>query len=272
MNQTLEQLQYLPKQTLASSAMSTTMLADDPRHPGRRVVVKSLRSDRADEKHVAQFRAELLALARLDHPGIPRLLDTVQQGESGTPSLVMDYVDGAPLLEVLPEWSTQPDCVHHVCRVGIAVARILYCVHAQGLVHFDVHPGNIRVGEDGRVTLLDFGLVGEPARAGLRVARGTPGFIAPEVLRGAPVDHRADLYSLGMTLAHLLGLPEDNLAETIPPPEPLNRPLPAGLVEIVSRLVSDRPIDRPLHAGAVAADLMAVTGESGPILKNDDMQ
>ena len=251
--------------------MSTTVLAEDTDRGRRPVVIKTLNAAPSDQKHRAQFRAEFLALARLDHPGISKIVDIQYEHDEDTVSLVMEFVAGRDLTEVTAEWQSQLDFLERVCDVGVQVGRILFVVHSQGLIHHDVTPRNIRIDEHGKVTLLDFGLVSEPSAAGLTVGRGTPGFIAPEILNGAPVDHRADLFSLGASLAQLIGT-RASASERQTDTKSIHPELPAGFADLLSALLADDPNRRPANAIAVVAQLLAILGKDEPVLTAEDLR
>jgi serine/threonine-protein kinase len=152
----------------------------------------------------ARFLREARTAARLDHPGIVRVLDVNE--ESGTPFIVMEFVDGIDLSALLKQ---------HGMLDGIAALRALAQVadglahaHAEGIVHRDIKPHNVFAARDGRVKLGDFGLArpveqtSELTVAG--AALGTSYYMSPEQAEGREVDQRSDIYSLGVTAWHLL--------------------------------------------------------------------
>lgn len=148
--------------------------------------------------------AEACVLARLGpRPGsTPRLLETGTT-PGGLPFLVLEHHDGVPLAAV-PRWpgaGTSETLLVAVLR-GVLAALALVARRVPGLVHRDVSPGNVLLGIDGRVLLVDFGIALFPGRARRtrpRAVRGTPDFLAPEQLRGEPLDARTDLYALALT-------------------------------------------------------------------------
>ena len=157
------------------------------------------------------FRRERQILARLEHPGIARLLDGGVT-DDGSPYLVMEYVDGEHI---------DVHCDRHGLgaeerkRLFFEVLAALEYAHSQRVAHRDVKPSNIMVDRQGRVRLLDFGtarLLARPGEsaAGQTVLRGvTPGFSSPEMMAGEPVDERTDVYSLGVLYEKLLGAAAD---------------------------------------------------------------
>jgi serine/threonine protein kinase len=195
------------------------------------VAVKVFRPDVMSRTSRDMLATEARNLARIDHPNIVRVWDYGQVGT--TPFLVMEYVHGRNLLEV----------IHHDGRLSLAratrvidqIAAGLDAVRRAGLVHRDVKPGNILLCRSGAAKLADLGIAN---RVEDRVAGwcGTPGFMAPEQASGLPVDHRADQFALGMTLFMAITgcLPNDPEAPR----------LPAALARLISRMTATHPSDR----------------------------
>ncbi|GDX79278.1 hypothetical protein LBMAG42_10890 [Deltaproteobacteria bacterium] len=161
---------------------------------GRLVALKLLSTTSAH--HIAHVRREVYALHRLQMEGVVRLLEVGTH--AAEPFLVLELVDGTPF----PGRHRSPtgqDLTH--CT--LALLAVLARVHAAGIVHGDIKPSNVLVSEDGRVTLLDFGLSRDATQdlaaceVGADLA-GTPRYLSPEQVLGAPPDARADLYALGV--------------------------------------------------------------------------
>ncbi len=144
---------------------------------------------------------EAVALARLHHPGLPGILEVGEVDQ--VPYIVMELVDGETLAERL---SRGPLDESATLKIGIQLAGALAAVHAIGIVHRDVKPGNIVLERDGRVRLVDFGFAVPIHAAAADTERaGTRGYAAPEQLVGhAPVDGRADLFAVGRVLQECL--------------------------------------------------------------------
>ncbi|HJR97942.1 MAG TPA: protein kinase [Actinomycetota bacterium] len=172
------------------------------RRLGRTVAIKVLRPElAADERFLARFRREAATAARLTHAGIVAVHDIGEDG--GKTFIVMEFVAGRTLAEVARSRGTLgPDRIR---SVGVAAARALAHAHERGIVHRDVSPANIMVTDDGAVKILDFGIArgGSAALRSNAASRGTLPYVAPEVLRGARVDARADVYALGAVLREL---------------------------------------------------------------------
>jgi len=175
---------------------------------GRTVAVKLLpEALAAQEGFKTRFEREARALAMLNHPNIVAVHDVGREGDQSY--IVMEFVDGKPLSALMP---LQADRAVAIVR---QVCDALDCAHAQGVIHRDIKPENILIDSAGRAKVTDFGIAritrpdgrGWTATGSAEVI-GTPHYIAPEVLRGAPPDPRMDVYSVGvllyeMTTGHL---------------------------------------------------------------------
>jgi hypothetical protein len=201
---------------------------------------------------------------------------------NGLPYLVMEHVAGTSLQQRLDR--SGPLDLHEILRIGMQTAAGLAAAHAQGLVHRDVKPANILL-ENGveRVKLTDFGLARAADDASLSqngVVAGTPEYMAPEQTRGEPLDHRADLFSLGSVLYALCtGRPPFQaegtmgvllrVGESRPRPiREVNPHIPAWLTATVEKLHARDPRDRYQSAAEVAALLgqhLASGGRQPPV-------
>jgi len=210
---------YRVEREIGRGGMGTVYLAERD-DVGRRVALKLVRGGLAAPERVARFLLERRVLARLDHPGIARLLDAgVMDGgtvDDGTPWFAMEYVDGAPIDRYCDAHRLPiPDRLRLVEQVCEAVAY----AHRNLVVHRDLKPSNILVTAPtpaeagGEAKLLDFGIAklladaADGADAGLTEAGGrllTPEYAAPEQVRGDPVTTATDVYALGVVLYELL--------------------------------------------------------------------
>jgi serine/threonine-protein kinase len=172
----------------------------------RQVALKLVRSGLASSHLLTRLRSERQILARLQHPNIARLLDGGLT-EAGQPYLVMEYVDGRPIDEFADARSLSLDArLDLFAQVCDAVAH----AHARLVIHRDLKPSNILVTDDGRVTLLDFGIAKmltqdddeTLTRTGARVM--SPAYASPEQVRGGPLSTATDIYSLGVVLYELM--------------------------------------------------------------------
>ena len=215
---------------------------------------------------LARFEREAVAAARLTHENIAAALDFGQLPD-GSFYLVMEYVPGELLRDALGTGAMAPE---RVVRIGTQIASALAAAHAAGIVHRDLKPENViltsRQGESDHVKVLDLGIAKVPieqASGGTALTRagavlGTPQYMAPEQGLGGVVDHRADLYALGVVLYEMAaGVPpfsDDDgavaaiarhLTET---PPPLPPSVPEALASLIFELLQKRADERPQAA------------------------
>src|SRR5258708_10025646 len=184
-------------------AMGTVWRARDLRLD-REVAVKEVRVPGPmtyQDRNVLRERSlrEARVAARLSHPGVVTVHDVIEA--DGTPWIIMELVPSRSLAQVLAEDGPLPPA--RAAMMGMTLLEALGSAHAAGVVHRDVKPGNILVTPDGRVVLTDFGIAtlhGDPGLTQAGMVMGTPGFCAPERIRGEPASPASDLWSLGATL------------------------------------------------------------------------
>lgn len=166
---------------------------------GRAVAIKVLR----DTAHRDRFESEAQTLAGLAHPGLVTVLDAGVTDDQ--PWLVMELVDGATLADCCSGVALDP---RRVAALGAQLADALSYVHASGVIHRDVKPGNVLLTGEGRVLLADFGIArlveGAPGVTDTGFTVGTAAYLAPEQVSGEPVTPAADVYSLGLVLLEAL--------------------------------------------------------------------
>lgn len=186
------------------------LLAEQTEPVNRRVAIKIVPHAAVSPELAARFEFERRALERTDHPNIARILDAGRTPD-GLPYLVMDYVEGVPLVEFCRTHNFgMRDCLLLMLDVADAVQH----AHQRGVIHRDLKPANILVSEvSGHPTprVLDFGIAkpiagafgaDSPATSGLPM--GTPAYMAPEQTGGQPIDTRADIYALGAVMYHVI--------------------------------------------------------------------
>lgn len=170
----------------------------------QRVAIKLVRSGLGAELLLGRFQQERTFLARLNHPNIARLLDGGVSPD-GRPYLVMEYVEGEPILDFCNQGNL--DLRARVEMVRQLCAAVEYA-HRNLIVHRDIKPGNVQVTADGSPRLLDFGVAKLIENGDLTAATSlpmlTPRYASPEQLRGEPVTTATDVYSLGVLLFELL--------------------------------------------------------------------
>jgi serine/threonine protein kinase len=168
---------------------------------GRDVAIKvMLQSLGDDAKFIETFRKEAQAVAKLNHPNIAQIYSFGQ--EKGQPYIVMELVSGERVDDMLESEGGIP--VPLAMKIGLEVAEGLSAADEAGLVHGDIKPENILLDTKGHAKLVDFGLATVAHAAASDGIWGTPYYIAPEKIRRQKVDARADIYSLGATLFHMI--------------------------------------------------------------------
>lgn len=259
---------YVRRHRIATGGMGEVWLAhDDVLH--RDVAVKYLKREYADDEGFhSRFLTEARSAASLHHPGIATVFDFGEsESEDGLPFLVMEYVEGRTLSEILTagalDAATAQDYIH---QAATALAE----AHSRDLVHRDIKPGNLLVTDDGVVKITDFGI----ARAGDGMALtetgqliGTPSYISPEQAEGKAATPASDVYALGVVLFECLTghrpYEADSpvaiaLAHVRAPVPDLPSEVPAGLAAVTTRALAKDPAERYPDAAAFAAALEAL--------------
>jgi len=239
----------------------------EAREGERTVAIKFLAA--GDAQLRARFRREARLARDVDAENVVRVLD------NGDDYIVMEYVAGSDLERLLA--SEKALSIDRAVAITSSILDGLAAIHDRGIVHRDVKPSNVFVTGD-TVKLGDFGLARGPQDATLTASGhvvGTTPFMAPEVFRGETVDHRADLYAVGITLYQMLAgkLPfvgptaEIGALHVYSPPPPLEaaRPdVPPWLVAIVARALAKSPLERYSSARELRAALEARGGTREP--------
>ena len=260
---------------LGEGGMGAVYRATDTRL-GREIALKILPSAvAADHERLARFHREARAAAALNHPNIVTLFSAEES--DGVHFLTMELVDGRPLDELIPAEGFPAD---RVIELATALAEAVATAHDKGLVHRDLKPANVMLTGDGRVKVLDFGLAKEIRSVSPEdstgtsfgttqegVVVGTPLYMSPEQISGAAVDHRSDVFSLGIVLYEMLtgrrpfhGKSQMELAASIlrdPPPEVSKPDAPSGLVDL------DRTLPRQGRRGASPVGSITRDGTAG---------
>lgn len=209
-----------------------------------------------------RFSREAKAMAQLAHPNIVTVYDFGQAGD--TFYIMMEYVDGTDLRETIRHGRLQPD---QALAIVPKICDALQYAHDEGIVHRDIKPENILIDQKGRLKIADFGLsklLGddsvELALTGTHQVMGTIRYMAPEQMEGArDVDHRADIYSLGVVFYELL-TGELPLGRFQPPSEKVQ--VDIRLDEIVLRSLEKEPARRYQHASEIKVEIENVSSAS----------
>jgi eukaryotic-like serine/threonine-protein kinase len=265
---------YVLGPALGAGGMGEVYRAHDSRL-GRDVAIKVLPPDVADDpERLRRFESEARAAAALNHPNILVVHDVGR--EHDTSYLVTELLEGRTLRQVLDR-GTVP--LARTLDYAVQIAEGLAAAHARGIVHRDLKPENVFVTTDGRVKILDFGLaktatLSESAAASTlghmtapHVVLGTPGYMAPEQVRGEAVDHRADIFAFGCVLYELLGgQPAFRGATTLEVLSAILRDTPARLGEMspaLTRIVERCLEKEPAARFQTANDLAFALGVIG---------
>lgn len=245
----------------------------------RIVAIKVLPKRMSDnQEFVSRFYAEGKAAARLSHSNIVQAID-VGSTVDGFHYFVMEYIEGKTLYDLMlprPHGEGRAFSENEALDTTIQMAEALSHAHEKGLIHRDVKPKNIILTPQGVAKLTDLGLAREvedkqAAESEAGKAYGTPYYISPEQIRGdVDIDYRADIYSLGATMYHLLtGRPpfeadtpsavmHKHLSEPLRPPDHINTALSAGISEIIEVAMAKNREERYANTKDMLEDLKAV--------------
>ncbi len=253
---------YDIKKELGRGAMGIVFLAHDS-VLDRTIALKQLPTYLShEERLVARFQQEARALARLNHPNIVQVYDFIQTREQCW--IAMEYVDGEELQEMLGRLGALQ--AEEAIRLGIQMAEALDYAHEHGVIHRDFKPANILMTCGGTPKITDFGLA-KLVQSSLRTQEGailgSPAYMSPEQAQGKPLDTRADIYALGVTLFKVMTnrFPFEGDLETViaqklmkdpPPPSRFNGQIPETFDRLVTQMLAKEPDARPTSMRACA--------------------
>jgi len=245
---------------IGSGATAEVFLAEQ-RSLGRRVALKILKKDLAnDETCLRRFVREAKAIAALNHPGLVQIFQT--DCLDGYWFIAQEYIQGETLQQEIQRSGALP--IQQVINILWQIAAAFETAAESGIVHRDIKPENVLIGKDGLVKVTDFGLAHvkfatektESVLTEVGMTLGTPLYMSPEQAQGHKLDHRSDIYSLGITCWHaLVGRPPFSGGTALsvalqhvnsqPPPLAKQRPdIPPALIAIVERMIEKKPENR----------------------------
>jgi serine/threonine-protein kinase len=243
----------------------------------RDVAVKFLRADlAADPEARRRFEEEALNAARLNHPNVVIVLDSGEH--EGVPYLVMECLPGRTLRDELRDGSLTET---RATWIGRDVLAGLAAAHDAGVIHRDVSPSNILLTDTGRAKLADFGIAKAVEDASVTISGqvvGTPGYLAPERLRGEPATPASDMFAVGVTLKRALGntAPSDpELAaalDRMTDPDPEHRPTAMAALDVLERGgdVEAETAAVPVVTQTVAVPIATQVVEAVPVVSRRD--
>lgn len=279
---------YKIEKELSHGGMGKVFLARD-KNENKLVAIKILPSSLAlNESYVTNFAREIRILQKLSHPGIANIL-SVGRETSGNGSDVyfyaMDYIEGKPLSELI---KSKKLTISEAARIALRVALALDYIHKHKVVHRDIKPSNIMVRENGGIVLIDFGIARDTGRKTKKNRKtqvvdeishyvGTPPYMSPEQLTSKRfIDHRTDLYSLGVTIYEMLtgARPYKGTGQGVyklimswypPPPSSIKPEIPKQL-DIITMKALEKAKSRRYQSGAELAEDLHRFLHNKPIL------
>ena len=262
---------YVLDERIAIGGMGEVWKATD-QVLGRTVAIKLLSANLASQPGFAErFREEARHTALLGHPNIAAVYDYGEDG--GASWLVMEYVEGEPLSQILREQG--PQSPRRTAMIIGQCAEALQAAHEAGVIHRDVKPANILVRPDGVVKLTDFGIARAKDAAPMTrtgEVMGTAQYISPEQAMGKPVSGSSDIYSLGCVAYELLtgqrpfdeGSPVATAMAHVHKAAPaLPASVPAAMATVIASCLAKEPAQRPASARALATAMKGGPGGGG---------
>ncbi len=270
---------YQVLRLLGSGAMGSVVLAEDPRIK-RKVAIKlmkleAVKTEADQHEYLARFQREAEVSGLLNHPGIVAIYD-VGEVEGYGPFLAMEFVAGKPLDGIMKDGPVLT--LKEKLRIAVGLAEALDHAHAKAIVHRDVKPGNVMVGDDGQPKLMDFGIAKREDASLTQTGTflGTPSYASPEQIKEGTVDNRSDIFSFGVLVFELMSgqspFPGTSINTILyrivnePPIEvqpPVLGVLPEGWRRVFSKVLAKRPEARYATCTVFVRDLLDAVMELG---------
>jgi len=278
---------YEIEKELGRGAMGVVYRGIDPKI-NRTVAMKCLHANllEGDTGIGERFQQEMRALGRLVHPNIVTIFDAGEEPGSGQAYIVMEYVEGIPLSDIIK--SKRSLTIDQIVHIGVQICRGLHFAHSKGVVHRDIKPGNILLSEDLMIVkIADFGIarLDNTALTQTDCLTGTPQYMSPEQCRGEDLDGRSDLFALGVLLYELLtkekafqgnsfsSIMLQILSDTPKSPYTISSHVPESVSDVVMHALEKKPDER-FSSGNEMADALLKGIEKlstpSPIMDDDD--
>ncbi|MEG2108258.1 MAG: Stk1 family PASTA domain-containing Ser/Thr kinase, partial [Clostridium sp.] len=250
----------------------------------RFVAVKILKDEYSDnEEIVKKFKKEATAIAKLSDNNIVNVLDVGTEGDINY--IVMELVEGKTLKEVIGQFGN----LNYDTAITIAnqVAKALDCAHRNNIIHRDIKPQNILVTEEGLVKVTDFGIAKSSDSATLTntsTILGSAHYFSPEQAKGAFIDERTDIYSLGIVMYEMVTgkLPFEadspvtialkHLQEEVVPPKELNNRVPESLNKVILKCMEKDADNRYQNVKELIADLQKIKANPDTLIGEEELQ
>ena len=275
MNEQVLKGRYCILQVIGRGGVATVYLGWDV-VAKRTVAIKVLKEEYTEHPEFPErFRREAEAVLHLDDPRIVGFLD--YGVEDGRHFLVMEHIEGKTLAQVIQERGPLP--IEEALDIACQVCDALEVAHRKGVIHRDIKPQNLMLTPDGTVKVMDFGLARVATGVTLTqtgVFMGTPRYVSPEVVKGDRVDHRGDLYSLGIVLYEMLtgdipfatestwALLQAHVQETPPPVREARPDVPEWLDQVLAKALAKDPAERFQSAAEFREALRAGGSQAAP--------
>ena len=269
--QSLLQQRYVILGQIGRGGMGAVYKAEDTRFSRRYVAIKEMSQSHLDsvelDMAIARFQQEADMLASLVHPNLPRITDRFSDQERSY--LVMDFVEGKTLLELIKETPNHQLPVAQVLHYARQLCDVLIYLHEHypPIIFRDLKPTNVMITPRGQVFLIDFGIARsfKEGKSQDTFFLGSPGYAPPEQHGYAQTNPRSDLYGLGATLHYCLTGRDPYYSQdrfSFPPARQLNPQVPPDFDQLIERLVAQNERERPASAREVQQALMRISQEA----------